>query len=122
RLDPEETILLQAHTTLAAEALSRMAERYPASAAFFRMAHDIARHHHERYDGRGYPDGLAGEQIPLAARIVAIADTYDRYRTHRPGKPALSHMTAIQLIVGSEGQFDPRLSLVLQRCAATFER
>ena len=61
------------------------------------MAIDIARHHHERYDGSGYPDRLAGEAIPLAARLVAVADVYDALRCRRLYKPALPHPAAVQI-------------------------
>jgi HD-GYP domain-containing protein (c-di-GMP phosphodiesterase class II) len=87
------------------------------------MAADIARHHHERYDGKGYPDRLAGNDIPLAARIVAIADVYDALRTRRSWKPALSHVTTMQIMTElSRGQFDPILIKSLKACADFFER
>lgn len=122
KLDQEEELLMQTHTSSAGLILKDLADRHPASAAFFRMAHDIAAHHHERFDGTGYPDRLAGDQIPLAARLVAIADAYENYRAYRPGKPPLSHSTAIQLILSSTGHFDPRLCEALQRCAGQFDR
>jgi HD-GYP domain-containing protein (c-di-GMP phosphodiesterase class II) len=84
---------------------------------------DITRHHHERYDGTGYPDRLAGSAIPLAARIVAIGDVYDALRSRRVYKPALSHHTAVMAMTdGASGQFDPALLTVFRRCAATFDR
>ena len=87
------------------------------------MAIDIARHHHERYDGQGYPDRLAGSAIPLAARVVTIGDVYDGLRCQRVYKPALSHSAAMQLMIeGSNGQFDPGLLQAFQRCAPHFER
>jgi HD-GYP domain-containing protein (c-di-GMP phosphodiesterase class II) len=67
-----------------------------------------ARHHHERYDGRGYPDGLAGTAIPLDARILAVADAYDAMTSDRSYRPALSHEEAIGRLSGDAGtQFDP---------------
>jgi HD-GYP domain-containing protein (c-di-GMP phosphodiesterase class II) len=87
------------------------------------MAIEIARHHHERYDGQGYPDQLAGDNIPLAARIVALADVYDALRSRRVYKPALSHATSVKMMVDEfPGHFDPTLAQVFQRCAAQFER
>jgi HD-GYP domain-containing protein (c-di-GMP phosphodiesterase class II) len=87
------------------------------------MAIDIARHHHERYDGTGYPDRLSGEAIPLAARIVAIADVYDALRTRQAYKPALAHAAALEVILtGSPGQFDPNLLDAFQRCHGHFEQ
>jgi putative two-component system response regulator len=68
------------------------------------------RHHHERYDGRGYPDGLSGEQIPLGARILAVADTYDAMTSERPYRKAMSAVTTYTEIERSKGtQFDPKV-------------
>jgi putative two-component system response regulator len=67
------------------------------------MARDIARSHHERFDGGGYPDGLAGEDIPLCGRIVALADVYDALTTKRVYKPAFSHDKSREIIVKGIG-------------------
>lgn len=78
-----------------------------------RMKHPIetARHHHERWDGRGYPDGLAGEDVPLAARIVSVADAYDAMSTARPYRePYPKEFIARQLLAGMSTQFDPRVA------------
>ena len=70
---------------------------------------DIIRHHHERWDGTGYPDGLAGDAIPLGARTIAVADVYDAMTSDRPYRRALSHEVAVsELIRGSGTQFDAR--------------
>jgi response regulator RpfG family c-di-GMP phosphodiesterase/serine/threonine protein kinase len=123
KLDVEETLSMQAHTTLGAETLQQVLEQFGQAMGFLRLAIDIVRHHHERHDGRGYPDGLAGDAIPLAARIVAVADVYDTLRTRRPYKPAFPHNAAVQMMTeGSEGQFDPALLKVFAGCAAEFER
>jgi response regulator RpfG family c-di-GMP phosphodiesterase/tRNA A-37 threonylcarbamoyl transferase component Bud32 len=74
KLAAEERLLMQAHTTLAAVTLADLAQSYGSARAFLQMAGDITRHHHERYDGTGYPDRLVGNAIPLAARMVSIAD------------------------------------------------
>ncbi len=77
---------------------------------FFRMAREIARHHHERWDGGGYPDGLAGEQIPYAARIVAVADVFDALTSERPYKNAWSFGKAMEIMrEGAGNHFDPKL-------------
>jgi putative two-component system response regulator len=80
---------------------------------------DIVRSHHERWDGRGYPWGLAGERIPLSARIVALADAYDAITSDRPYKPGFDHQEAVRRIVADRGRhFDPVLVdafLVCQR-------
>jgi putative two-component system response regulator len=80
------------------------------------------RHHHERYDGRGYPDRLAGDAIPAAARLVAVADVYDALRRQRQHKAAMPHDQAIEVIANSPGQFDPTLVSGLSLCASEWER
>jgi len=73
-----------------------------------RTAAEIALHHHERFNGTGYPDGLAGAQIPLHARIAAVADVFDALTSHRPYRTAISHEDALELILCQSGvQFDP---------------
>jgi HD-GYP domain-containing protein (c-di-GMP phosphodiesterase class II) len=87
------------------------------------MSSDIARHHHEGYDGSGYPDRLAGNSIPLAARIVALCDVYGALRSKRPHRPALSHGFAVELIVeGSPRQFDPNLLQAFRSRALQFDQ
>jgi putative nucleotidyltransferase with HDIG domain len=71
--------------------------------------HSIIRNHHERWDGKGYPDGLAGEEIPFAARILCVADVYDALTTARSYRDSLSHAGAVDVMRGSPGQFDPQL-------------
>lgn len=123
KLDPEERLSMQTHTLIGAAALQQVLEQHGPALGFLHMAVDIVRHHHERYDGQGYPDQLAGEAIPLAARLVALADVYDALRSRRPYKPAYSHAAAVQIIRdGAGGQFDPALVQVFLRCAAEFER
>jgi response regulator RpfG family c-di-GMP phosphodiesterase len=122
KLDKDERIIMQTHTTMGASTLEKVVKQHRFSVAFFQMAIDITRHHHERYDGKGYPDRLAGNDIPLAARIVALADVYDALRSRRPYKPALSHAAAVQVMLEtSEGQFDPLLLQTFERCAPRFE-
>ena len=122
KLAPEERLQMQAHTTMAAEPLAELAQQHSAARAFLQMAGDIIRHHHERYDGTGYPDRLAGNAIPLTARIVAIADVYDALRCRRSWKPALAHHAAVQLMLASTGQFDPALlTACCPSTAAKFE-
>jgi response regulator RpfG family c-di-GMP phosphodiesterase len=122
KLDVDERIIMQRHTVAGRETLSAITLQHGCSLAFLQMAVDIAGHHHERFDGTGYPDQLAGTDIPLAARIVAVADVYDALRSRRVYKPALSHATAFQVLTkGSEGQFDPALIAALTRCAPQFE-
>jgi len=123
KLDAAERIIMQRHTVAGRETLSGITLHQGCSPAFWQMAADIVTHHHERFDGTGYPDQLAGSDIPLAARIVAVADVYDALRSRRVYKPALSHSTAFQVLTkGSEGQFDPGLLTAFTRCAPQFEQ
>ena len=111
-LSPEEYIVVQKHSALSAEIISKI--------NFLSHKSKIVRHHHERYDGEGYPDGLAGEAIPLASRILAIADAYDAMITDRPFRSAKTPVEALREIENLGGrQFDPSLvkqfSMVLKR-------
>jgi response regulator RpfG family c-di-GMP phosphodiesterase/serine/threonine protein kinase len=123
KLDAEERLIMQTHTTVGAEMLHKVATSHPSAAGFLHVAIDIARHHHERFDGGGYPDRLSGANIPLAARLVAICDVYDALRSRRTYKPALSHSAALQVMgEASATQFDPDLLEAFQRCAGHFEK
>lgn len=123
KLDADERILMQTHTTTGADTLKAVMKKHGSSLAFFQIATDIVRHHHERFDGEGYPDRLAGTDIPLAARLVSICDVYDALRSRRTYKPALSHAAAMQVMTKvSFGQFDPNLLQVFERASPNFER
>jgi HD-GYP domain-containing protein (c-di-GMP phosphodiesterase class II) len=123
RLTFAERNQMISHTLIGSEILTEVAEHYDTAAAFLQTAIDIVRHHHERFDGEGYPDRLAGADIPLAARIVAIGDVYDALRSRRVYKPALSHTAAIQIMTeGSPGHFDPMLMHAFHRCAGQFDK
>lgn len=107
RLTQEEREIMKQHTVLGAQALEFAAEQAEQS-VLPRMSIDVARHHHEQFDGSGYPDGLVGTQIPLAARIVALADVYDAVTTKRVYKDAQSPQTAREIIRSEKGgHFDP---------------
>jgi putative two-component system response regulator len=106
-LTPEEFAVMKRHTLVGSQTLEAAAQAHP-EAQFLTMARDIALNHHERFDGRGYPNGLAGTAIPLCARIVALADVYDALTSRRAYKEAFSHEMAKTLIVdGRSTQFDP---------------
>jgi response regulator RpfG family c-di-GMP phosphodiesterase len=121
-LTPEERLTMETHTTAAADVLREVTAATGMGQAFLHLATDIVRHHHERHDGTGYPDRLAGGGIPLAARLVAVADTYDALRSRRPYKPALSHAAAVQIMTqNSPGQFDPEVLEVFQQVSTQFE-
>lgn len=107
RLTPEEFEVMKRHTVIGWSALAEVLERYPGNSFIARGA-EIARSHHERWDGSGYPDGLAGNAIPLSARIVAVADVYDALRSERPYKRAFGHEEACEIVrQGSGAHFDP---------------
>jgi putative two-component system response regulator len=87
------------------------------------MAIDIVRHHHERWDGRGYPGGLAGDAIPLAARLTTVADAYDALRSKLVYKPGLTHAAARRLLLDADkSQFDPGLLVAFRRCEGSFQQ
>jgi response regulator RpfG family c-di-GMP phosphodiesterase len=122
-LDPGERLLMQTHTTIGADTLREVAKQHPFATGFLHVAIDIARSHHERWDGTGYPDRIAGDAIPLVARLVAITDVYDALRSRRVYKPGLSHHTAtLTMTEGSPGHFDPALLEVFLRVAPQFDR
>ena len=109
RLTEAEFITMQNHTRIGAETLRAVIAKGH-DTSFLQMAMDIALYHHERFDGRGYPEGLGGDEIPLSARLVCLADSYDAIRTQREYKPARSHGEATaEIRKGSGRQFDPRL-------------
>ena len=109
RLTYKEFAIMKSHTTIGYETL-RSAYRKNPRAAYLRMSAEIARSHHERFDGSGYPEGLAGDDIPLSARIVAVADVYDALISKRVYKEAFSHEKTRGIIIeASCSQFDPRL-------------
>ncbi|MCX7666816.1 MAG: protein kinase [Gemmataceae bacterium] len=122
-LTPEERMIMESHTTVGSEALKEIIAQHSPSLDFLQTAVEITRHHHEKFDGSGYPDRLAGEAIPVSAKIVAICDVYDALRSRRPYKPALAHNAAVQIIVqNSPGQFDPILLEEFQKVSGEFEK
>ncbi|HTV48351.1 MAG TPA: HD domain-containing phosphohydrolase [Phycisphaerae bacterium] len=108
-LTTEEFEIMKQHTTIGARTLGEVMESYP-GAAFLQMARDIAATHHERFNGQGYPHGLAGEDIPFSGRIMAMADVYDATTSNRIYKKAKSHAQACEEIAEESGKhFDPRV-------------
>jgi putative two-component system response regulator len=106
-LTPSEFNIMKQHAVTGSMTLDSAIHEYP-EAKFLCMARDIARSHHERYDGTGYPDGLAGDAIPLSGRIVALADVYDALTTRHVYRPAFTHEKAHEIICEGRGtQFDP---------------
>jgi putative two-component system response regulator len=112
RLEPQERTIIQSHTVIGAEILS--GSRFE----LLQLAEEIALSHHERWDGRGYPQGLAGQAIPLSGRIVAVADVFDALTHQRPYKHAWTVRDALAEIEAQAGtQFDPAVVEVLLRIA-----
>jgi HD-GYP domain-containing protein (c-di-GMP phosphodiesterase class II) len=100
-LSPRERRLIRQHAVAGAAMVAGAGD---AELALF------VRHHHERFDGGGYPDGLAGETIPLGARVIAVADTFDALTSNRPYRQALGHTQALQVLGSAAGsQLDPEL-------------
>ena len=124
RLTDDERRVMQGHAAAGADTLAAVTAQFPFAVSFFHAAIDIARHHHERWDGTGYPARLAGEAIPLSARLVAIGDVYDALRSPRVYKAGMDHPTAVGQMVASHagGHFDPDLFEVFLTAADGFDR
>jgi response regulator RpfG family c-di-GMP phosphodiesterase len=121
KLTATERALIETHTLIGDRLLEVLGHEHGHSLEFMGAARAIVRHHHERFDGRGYPDRLSGDAIPAAARIVAVADVYDALRRQRQHKAAMSHAQALEVIRHSPGQFDPTLLTALTDCADEWE-
>ncbi len=121
RLTVEEFEIIKTHSMVGANMLLDLPIEQQ-EAPLVKVATEICRWHHERYDGNGYPDGLKGEEIPIAAQVVALADVYDALTSERCYKKAYSHEEALKMILeGQCGAFNPSLLLCLQEIADTLE-
>lgn len=121
RLTAEEFDVIKTHSMVGANMLLDLPIEQQ-EAPLVNVAIEICRWHHERYDGNGYPDGLKGEEIPIAAQVVALADVYDALTSERCYKKAYSHEEALKMILeGQCGAFNPSLLLCLQEIADTLE-
>lgn len=120
KLTVDEFELIKSHTTKGAEIIQhrvRLNDR-----AIFEYAYDIARHHHEKYDGKGYPDGLKGDEISIAAQIVSLSDVYDVLTSKRVYKVAYDSDRAYQMILnGHSGTFSPKLLKAFTEVKPRFE-
>lgn len=107
KLTADEFNRMKEHSSIGANTLQAVLEKYPGN-EFIKMGIEVARSHHEKWNGRGYPDGLSGQEIPLSARIMALADVYDALRSRRHYKDPFSHEKAVSIIREESGaHFDP---------------
>jgi len=122
-LTPAEFEEMKKHTLYGAEALAKAesASGITDDTSFLKTAREIALTHHEKWDGTGYPNGLAGENIPLSGRLMALADVYDALISERVYKKAMSHETAVSIIRNGRGtHFDPVIVDVFEALEDTF--
>ncbi len=122
KLTDEEFNIIKNHTLLGAEVLSSAAKSLDFQ-SYFQIGIQVVKHHHENWDGSGYPDGLTGDTIPLSARIMAIADVYDALRSNRPYKKPYSHKKAKEIIIAESGKkFDPDIVEAFINIESYFEK
>ena len=108
RFEPEEFEIMKKHTTLGHDAILAAERLLVSPNTFLSMAREIAHCHQEKWDGGGYPRGLKGEEIPVSARLMAVADVYDALISRRVYKPGMSHEKAVEIIRDGRGShFDP---------------
>ena len=121
RLTPDEFEVMKAHCIRGCEFLQSI--HHAQDEEYFRFCYEICRHHHERWDGNGYPDRLKGDSIPIWAQVVSLADVYDALTSKRVYKEAYSHDKAVRMILGGEcGVFNPKLLRVFVNTAPVLEK
>ncbi len=121
KLTPEEFEIMKTHTLLGEKMLLniKVFEKEP----LIKYAREICRYHHERFDGKGYPDGLKGNEIPVSAQVVSVCDVYDALISKRSYKPAYSHEKAMEMIENGEcGAFNPLILECLGECSENFKK
>lgn len=120
RFTADEMEVMKSHTTKGCDILAKLENVQ--DEGHYRMVYEIVRHHHERYDGKGYPDGLKKDEIPLSARLVSIADVYDALTGERVYKKAYDKEKAYQMIMNGEcGAFDPKLLACFEQSRKAME-
>ena len=121
RLTPDEFEIMKTHAALGRDAIAAAERCLDTPDSFLRFAREIAYSHQEKWDGSGYPEGLWGEQIPLSARLMVVADVYDALISRRIYKPALPHEQAVAMIrEGRDQHFDPDIVDAFLECAEQF--
>lgn len=121
RLTPEEFEVMKTHSIRGSEMLKNITDVWDEK--YGKLSYDICRHHHERYDGKGYPDGLTGDEIPISAQIVSIADVYDALVSVRVYKDARSKEEAYRMILDGEcGTFSPKIMDCFKQSREEFEK
>lgn len=119
RLTPDEFEVIKTHTTIGCDILEKFRESQ--TSGFYRYCYDICRYHHERWDGNGYPDHLVGDEIPISAQIVAVADVYDALVSPRVYKSVYANNIAFDMIMNGEcGQFSPDVLECFELAKADF--
>lgn len=124
KLTAEEWEIMKTHATLGSDSLARAEDRLDGDTpSFLRFAREIADAHHEKWDGSGYPRGLKGEEIPVSARLMALADVYDALISRRVYKEPMSHEQAVAIILDGRGRhFDPDVADAFLRLAERFQQ
>jgi putative two-component system response regulator len=121
RLDPNEFEIMKTHAKLGRDAISQAERELGAEVPFLRYAKEIAYSHHEKWDGSGYPEGMAGDAIPVSARLMALADVYDALISRRIYKAPMPHEQAVQVIMEGRGtHFDPDVADAFMRTCSEF--
>lgn len=122
RLTPEEMEVMKTHTTIGRDTIEAAEQRLGHPVPFLVCAKEIAYSHQEKWDGSGYPQGLAGDAIPIAARLMALADVYDALISRRVYKPAFPHEQAVRMIeAGSGSHFDPDVVAAFSHVQGAFQ-
>jgi putative two-component system response regulator len=108
KLTPEEWTIMKTHARLGSDAIDLAEQDIDQPVEFLALAKEVARSHHERWDGKGYPDGLAEDEIPVSARLMSLADVFDALISKRVYKEAIPFEEALEIITAERGrQFDP---------------
>ena len=123
KLTPEEFDIIKTHTTIGKQIIDSIAVELPDHDFYLKYANDICYGHHERWDGKGYPRGLKGGEIPISARIISVVDVYDALVSPRCYKAAFSHDDSLKIILDGRGtQFDPDIVDIIPELSPEFRR